>query len=1062
MNEADQVTFMCLDQRRHWHRGDRILVEAYLAKQPRPLADPDAILDLIYNEIVLREAAGEAPHLEEYLTRFPQFATELRRQFEIHGALQEGDLVPESEADEPALPSGEYDSGSTDVRLPGYRIVRELGRGGMGVVYEAHQIHLKRSVALKMILAGAYASPKELARFRVEAEAVARLRHPHIVQIHEVGEYKGFPYFSLELIEGQSLDKEIGGRPQPPRESAQLVETLAHAIHHAHQHHVIHRDLKPANILLQKKSEIRNSKSENEETGSSSDFGFRISNFDPKITDFGLAKLLDTDNGATPTQALIGTPNYMAPEQAEGKSRDIGPRADVYALGAILYELLTGRPPFHGDSAMDTIWQVRNQPPTPPSRLGAGVPRDLETICLKCLDKEPRRRYAAASELADDLRRFLEGRPIQARPARPWQRLWKWARRRPAAATLAAASVLALMSAVALFPIYRQIAHQAALRSIDEKYREFEQKSNDALFRAMISPIQGTLFNGDDLVTNAAASEQSARQALALASNLLGGNASGPQNQTGEFREAEIQSMRYTLLLVLADALAPQPHSDGNDSGSYREALRILDSGQELGFDTIAYHLHRSRYLLKLGQHEEADKEDERAKALRPQNALDYFLIGDERYRRGEVTAAITAFNEALACQPSHFWAQFYLAVCQLRVEDWKTAKAHLNACLVQQPRFVWIYVLRAFTNEKLEALESAEADVQKALDLDPNEDARYTLLLERGNLFFGQHHFESAADDFQAAIALKPRQYAASLNLARVYFAQARFIEATSAMHRAMSLNPAPLAMFGLQIERSRAFYTAKKYEDAVEACDEALKIFPAAPLPHEIRAFALLELERYAEALRALDQRLKSDEPLKKDGAGPEVFRARGRALMKLGRYSEAVDDFTRALVGGSSTDTYAERGWANFFSDAWKLAVRDFEEAIRREPENREAYVGRGLSKVMLGQYQEAVADAERALSRGPDTPETLHNIACIFAQAASKAEAVDSANSAPALTVRYQNRALEALRQALSRVPAEKRVNFWRNKVSPDRWLDPIRRSVGFRELERGLFGQNASP
>jgi tetratricopeptide (TPR) repeat protein len=522
-----------------------------------------------------------------------------------------------------------------------------------------------------------------------------------------------------------------------------------------------------------------------------------------------------------------------------------------------------------------------------------------------------------------------------------------------------------------------------------------------------------------------------------------------------EFQESEIQSMRYTLLLVLADAVAHQSHSDGDGSSSYRESLRILDSAPELGFDTIAYHLRRSRYLVKLGQPEAADKENEQAKALHPQNALDYFLIGDERYRRGELTAAITAFNEVLARQPSHFWAQFYLGVCQLRVEQWETAKAHLNACLVQQRRFVWIYVLRAFVNEKLEALEPAEADVRKALDLDPNEDARYTLLVQRGNLSFRQHLFESAAADYQAAIALRPRQYTAPLNLARVYLAQARFIEAAAQMARAMALNPAPLALFGFQIERSRAFYKAKKYDDALEACDNALKIFPNAPLPQELRGYALLELERYAEALRAFDQRLK------KEGAGPDLFRARGRALMRLGRYPEAVEDFTHALEGASNAAAYVERGWANFFSDAWKSAVRDFEKAIRADPENRDAYIGRGLASVMLGQYLDAVADAERALSRTPDTPEMLHNIACIFAQAAAKAVAA-SGNSGQALADQYRDRALEALGQAVSLVPVEKRVNFWRKKVSPDRWLDPIRASDGFKQLESGLPDPNAGP
>ncbi len=290
-------------------------------------------------------------------------------------------------------------------------MIRVLGQGGMGVVYLAEQAALKRLVALKVIRHGVNATSGEIARFLAEAEAVARLQHPNIVQIHEVGEQDGVYYLVLEYVDGGSLDRQLAGTPRDPRSTAGMIETLARAVHHAHGRGILHRDLKPANILVDAQGQ-------------------------PKVTDFGMAKAFEGDSGLTASGQILGTPSYIAPEQASGKPGEVTPAVDIYGLGALMYEMLTGRPPFKGATPLSTLEQVMSQEPVAPSRFQRHIPRDLETVCLKCLEKQPSRRYATAEALADDLGRFLSGRPIVARPVGVWGRAWKWARRRPIEACL--------------------------------------------------------------------------------------------------------------------------------------------------------------------------------------------------------------------------------------------------------------------------------------------------------------------------------------------------------------------------------------------------------------------------------------------------------------------------------------------------------------------------------------------------------------------------------------------------------------------------------------------------
>jgi eukaryotic-like serine/threonine-protein kinase len=437
------VEVLRADQRDRWQAGERVPAEIYLALHPALQGDSEPGFELVSGEILLREQLGEILTLAEYERRFPGYADRLRRQFEGHRgrAPAPEDTSQLTILHHPAngrkVNDGEVPRPPT---VPGYEVLEPLGRGGMGVVYKARDVRLKRLVALKMMREGAEATPDQRARFRTEAEAVARLQHPHIVQIYEVGETDGRLFLALEFVEGGSLAERLTGQPLPVRLAAQLMATVARAIHAAHQVGIVHRDLKPGNILLVSVGVVSGEWSANTTHHSP------LTTHQPKITDFGLAKHLHGEplpsSSLTQTGEILGTPSYMAPEQARGRGAPIGRATDVYALGAILYELLTGRPPFVGVSAVETLLLVRQEEPLPPRRLQPAVPRDLETICLECLHKEPGRRYESALELAEDLERFLQGEAIRARPTSGWERAAKWARRRPAVAALSVLSVL--------------------------------------------------------------------------------------------------------------------------------------------------------------------------------------------------------------------------------------------------------------------------------------------------------------------------------------------------------------------------------------------------------------------------------------------------------------------------------------------------------------------------------------------------------------------------------------------------------------------------------------------
>ncbi len=368
--------------------GERHVAQAMLAANPSIAEDEDATVELIYTEYVELDRIGQRPDLDGWRNRFPDHAARLTKLAQLHDAMADTPLVGRSNVGFGSTgPGGEALPLAN--RFGKYEVIEEIARGGMGVVYRARDIDLDREVALKIVLSGVGSSADEVRRFRAEAETAAKLRHPNIVPIYEIGESNDRLYLAFEYVSGGTLAERIEHKPISARQAAEMVQSIASAIDYAHSQGVVHRDLKPNNILVDNEGIV-------------------------KVTDFGLAKRVDADQSITHAGAVVGTPCYMSPEQARGKK--VGPAADVYSLGVILYQMLTGRVPFSGVTTAETLEQVQTHQPVPLRQLVPTIPRDLETICLKCLEKSIQHRYPSASELAGDLKRFASGEPIHAKP----------------------------------------------------------------------------------------------------------------------------------------------------------------------------------------------------------------------------------------------------------------------------------------------------------------------------------------------------------------------------------------------------------------------------------------------------------------------------------------------------------------------------------------------------------------------------------------------------------------------------------------------------------------------
>jgi serine/threonine protein kinase len=884
--------------------------------------------------------------------------------------------------------------------VPGYEVLGVLGRGGMGVVYRARQVGLDRLVALKMILAGEHAGPEERARFRTEAEAVARLQDPHIVQIFEVGEHEGRPYLALEYADGGSLAPQVAGTPQPPRPAAQLVQTLARALHHAHQRGILHRDLKPANILLQRATTNPTHPTNEQPGGRQRDPGTGThtpappdasdpcaSWFTclPKVTDFGLAKRLDRAGDQTQSGALLGTPSYMAPEQAAGQTRAIGPATDVYGLGATLYELLTGRPPHKGTGVAETLEQVRSQEPVAPRRLQPKVPRDLETVCLKCLHKEPGQRYASALALADDLGRFLAGEPIRARPVGVWGRGLKWARRRPAAAALVAVSVLAgalLVATLALSNLWIAREKQRA----DENYRLAETRRREA--EANLQTAEANLETALDAVE---------RMLTRVGVQHL---ARAPQT---EHVRRKLLEDALSLQLKLLDDNGRDPAVRLRTGRGYRVVADIDEMRGD--YDRSQAHYDRAREIL-----EKLVDEAPAVAAYQHQLALVYRNQGKLLYlHRSRHPDAKEAYGRALE-------------LLQKLVAE-HPGVAQYQADLVRS-QSGWCAVVRVLGGYEAAEEVSRQTEtllIRLAADFPGVEDYRYMLAGVYNNRAAGlnrQGRFPEAEGPIRQAVRLYEKPLADSPGVPSYRRDQANSLMILGATLLRIG-NPAAAEPFVRQSvkllgklaadyptvvdyqrllcwghhqlgqvlrETGRLREAEAAYGLAVEAWRKLVKQYPRAPLHRLNLANSLL---RQGGALR---DRGRLDDAVKAVSGAGDLYRQHVKEFPEEPEYRQqlAAAYHTLGMVLHRRQDyAEAERAFREALPILERLAAENpAVPTYRRDLANTRAYLGRtllahGPSQPAAGLFEQAVASWRELVAGSPDSTDYRNGLASALA-------------------------------------------------------------------------------
>jgi tetratricopeptide (TPR) repeat protein len=844
-------------------------------------------------------------------------------------------------------------------QIPGYEVEAVLGRGGMGIVFRARHLRLNRTVALKMLLAGAYAGPKERERFLREAEAVAGLRHPNIVQVHDLREHDGRPYFTMEYVEGGSLVQKLEGTPRCVGEGAALLATLAQAVQVAHQGGIVHRDLKPANVLL-------------------------TADGTPKISDFGLARRLEGAKGLTQSGIAIGTPSYMAPEQAQGQTKAIGPAVDVYALGAILYEMVTGRPPFKGETAAATLQQVVTQDPVPPSRLNPSVPRDLETICLKCLHKEPQRRYASAAALAEDLKRFAEGRPILARPKGWAERFWRWSRRNPAAAAVLALT-LALVGLVSGGGVW-------LMQQWSERQAELRNEVGTLVSQAASSRQQFHFHQARKLLEQArqrlgAAGPDDVRWQLdrSCADLDLAEGLDAARTQAAILIGGRFDPTRAEPLYASAFANAGLG-AEPDDSAAVATAVRASPLRWEIvaaldDWAGITRDSRRREWLLAVARLADPDPargrlrqpeiwkdsakltqlaKDLRIAELSPQLATTLSRVAYQN--GGDALALLTA---AQARFPQDYWLNFELGWALYRAQRWEEAIGYSRAALALRPESSAAHSVLATALYGKGQIDEAVERFHQALNIDPKSVWAHTnlgiALRDKGRVEEGVAHFRQALD-------IDPKHTPAHNNLGGYLFGKGDLDGAIAEFRECLRLDerPSPAAHINLGM----ALAAKGQMDETIEHFQQAVRLDPESPTAQTGLGFYLY-VGAQAALLDATGQGSKKERP-----AAPEQARLRRKAL---GRLRASLDQAAK-LVNAGKVLNWSLTTWQK---DRILAVVRDPAELAKMPAEERDQWqrfwadvaallaadpLEQGRALAARGEWVQAADRYARILTRG----------------------------------------------------------------------------------------------
>ncbi len=940
--------------------GDDARVEEYLQRFAE-LSESSILLDLIASENRLRTQHLQPLPLAEYERRFPQLRQELSALLssERPGALAQTRPFNTSTARPIDRPN-----------IAGYELGPELGRGGMGVVYRATQLALDRTVAIKVIRAGVHADADDLARFRTEALAVARLQHANIAQVYDVAENDGRPFLVLEYVAGGGLDRKLVNGPISPADAARLTESLARAVHYAHERGVVHRDLKPANVLVASEDDPP------DVTYSSPPSHSWTHKATLKITDFGLAKLMDSEATRTQTGHLLGTPMYMAPEQAAGRHNDVGPATDVYALGIILYECLIGRPPFQGQSPLDTLALVQHQEPVPPRQMRPKVPRDLETICLKCLEKEPSSRYASAQALADDLGRFMAGKPVYARPVRFWNRGMRWLRRHPARATAVALSMVLLLAGFTALWLAVEKKAQSD-RAVAKALQEAEMLRNERKWTEALAAVRRAeeLLEHEYFKSSALRQrieEQRADLKLAQAvekiqlqlGNVAGGRHElqprrGPEHyeqalaafglKVGESDVDEvarrIRSRPHVVSEQIISALDDWITAIGPDGDAkQREWLSAVVASADPD-DDWRNRLRKARLHNDLDALKRLANDD--GAVRQPVNAI--LLLATMLTSQGLMPDAVEYLRRAQLHMPGEFWINSRLAGYCIGLQPPALEEALRYAVVAQalRPREPGPHFFVGYVMQKLGRTDDAVAAFRRAAELDPEYIAGLVYL---GDKFKEKKNWPAAESIFRQALAACPDCAAAHDGLGSALLGQQRIDEAIVIQKEAVRLTPRVAEHHN---NLGVIYMAAGKRDEAIAAFRKAVALDPAGSSANHNLGYLLYLKGQLDEGIVYLKAALA----LKPDF--PVAHLNLGRAFKKLERVDDAISSFREAIrLHPAFSEAHVSLALALEAKEDRAGALAAYHDAITSDPQNPNAHCFLGLLLLKEGKPAEAL--------------------------------------------------------------------------------------------------------